>query len=367
MLKRLAMLALWGALLGGAAAHAQEQQAPTSPQATYTVKSGDTLYSIAQRFGVSVDTLQRLNDLPGTTIEVGQTLVVRPPGAPPPSDTSAADTSVADTTASEDRGPDPAARDTVVADTATTPSSRSGAPAREPSVPSIEAFGTVVPSANTLTGEPINRLAYGAYVIRPGDTFYSVAARFGTTGDSLFALNGQHTDPLPPGRVLRLPPRLALPSHTVQPSDSTLYVVAAAYGVSVRALQRANGLDETTVAPGTRLRIPGRSGPEPAPRDARPPADARGPVARYPATFEGRLTASGTRYEPDRLVVSHPNLPFGSVVLLMNPASGRSTFARVIDRGPVDDELLVDVSAAVAERLGLSQNSNQSVALRVVR
>jgi LysM repeat protein len=225
----------------------------------------------------------------------------------------------------------------------------------------------VVPSANTLIGEPINRLVYGAYVIRPGDTFYSVAARFGTTGDSLFALNGRHTDPLPPGRVLRLPSRLAVPSHTVQPSDSTLYVVAATYGVSVRALQRMNGLDSTTVAPGTRLRIPGRSGPEPASRDALPPADARGPVARYPATFEGRLTASGTRYEPDRLVVSHPDLPFGSVVLLMNPASGRSTFARVIDRGPVDDALLVDVSAAVAERLGLSQNSNQSVALRVVR
>jgi LysM repeat protein len=224
-----------------------------------------------------------------------------------------------------------------------------------------------VPASRTLTGEPINRLTHGAYIIRRGDTFYSVAARFGTTGDSLFALNGQWTDPLPPGRVLRLPPRFALPTHTVQPSDSTLYVIAAEYGVSVRALRQSNDLAADTVEVGRLLRLPGRQAPGPAPRGVLPPPDARGPVAVYPASFEGRLTASGTRYDPDALVVSHPTLPFGSVVLLTNPTSGQSAFARVIDRGPVDDALLVDVSAAVAARLGLAADSDQPVALRVVQ
>jgi rare lipoprotein A len=64
--------------------------------------------------------------------------------------------------------------------------------------------------------------------------------------------------------------------------------------------------------------------------------------------------------------VSHPSLPFGSVVLLTNPTSGQSTFARVIDRGPVEDALLVDVSEAVAARLGLAAQSDQLVALRIV-
>lgn len=333
---------------------AQEQAPPQ--QVTYVVKSGDTLYSIARRFGLSVEMLQRLNDLSGTNIQVGQTLVVRPPGAPAPADPTASDTT----------GTPPPPPDTTAADTTGAPSGPPRAAAR-PTVPSIESFGTVVPPERTLDGRPIDRMAQGAYVIRPGDTFYSVAARFGTTGDSLFALNGERTDPLPPGQVLRLPPRFAVPAYTVPPSDSTLYGVAAAFGVSVRALQRANDLDGTAVAPGTQLRIPGRAAPAPAPPGTLPPPDAEGPVARYPAPFAGRLTASGTRYDPDQLVVSHPDLPFGSVVLLTNPTTGRSTFARVIDRGPVDDALLVDVSAAVADRLGLSAGSNQSVALRVVR
>ncbi|NBB75204.1 MAG: LysM peptidoglycan-binding domain-containing protein [Bacteroidetes bacterium] len=346
ILRGLTILALCALLAAGPARGQEAAQPPT----TYVVKSGDTLYSIAQRFGVSVERLQRLNDLSGTTIEVGQTLVVRPPRPPAPTDTSTADAPRVDTTTT---------------DTAAT--SARPAPSPRAAQPSIEAFGTVVPATQTLIDEPINRLEHGAYVVRPGDTFYSVAARFGTTGDSLFTLNGRRTDPLPPGRVLRLPPRFALPAHTVQPSDSTLYVVAAAYGVSVRALQRVNDLDGTTVAPGTRLRIPGRTAPEPAPPGALSPPDARGPVARYPAPFEGRLTASGARYDPDQLVVSHPELPFGHVVLLTNAAAGRSTFARVVDRGPIDEGMLVDVSAAVAERLGLSAGSNQPVALRVVR
>lgn len=344
------------AFLAVGTAHGQEQP---PADATYVVKSGDTLYSIAQRFGVSVERLQQMNDLSDTNIEVGQTLVVRPPESPTPSDTTIAgsDTADADTTTAA------AASDSAIADT-----ERAQADVEEEAAASsIEAFGTEIPSDRTLTGDAINWLAYGAYVIRPGDTFYSVAARLGTTGDSLFALNGQHTDPLPPGRVLRLPPRFALPSHEVRPQDSTLYAVAAEYGVSARALQRANDLDSMAVRPGTRLRIPGRTAPEPAPRGTLPPAEAQGPVAVYPASFEGRLTASGTPYDPDQPVVSHPDLPFGSVVLLTNPATDRSTFARVIDRGPVEEALLVDVSAAVAEQLELAPESDQPLALRIVQ
>ena len=349
------------ALFAAAPVHAQEQPAPD----TYVVEAGDTLYSIARRFGISVATLQRLNDLQGTTIEVGQTLVVRPPGAPPPTDTTMqTPTATADTIRADTSGADASS-----VDTSGTGQSEPPSPAPTPPVepPSLDAFGTEVPASRTLTEEPINRLTHGAYIIRRGDTFYSVAARFGTTGDSLFALNGQWIEPLPAGRVVRLPPRFALPAHVVQPSDSTLYVIAAEYGVSVRALRQLNNLEADTLVAGRRLRIPGRPAPEPAPRGTLPPADAEGPVAVYPTPFEGRLTASGARYDPDALVVSHPTLPFGSVVLLTNPTSGQSTFARVIDRGPVDDALLVDVSAAVAARLGLAAESDQTVTLRTVR
>ncbi|NLM00598.1 MAG: M23 family metallopeptidase [Treponema sp.] len=43
---------------------------------TYIVKSGDTLYSIAKRFDISVDILKILNQMSGNIIQVGQKIIV---------------------------------------------------------------------------------------------------------------------------------------------------------------------------------------------------------------------------------------------------------------------------------------------------
>jgi rare lipoprotein A len=89
-------------------------------------------------------------------------------------------------------------------------------------------------------------------------------------------------------------------------------------------------------------------------------------VAVYPEAFAGRLTASGMPYDPNDLVVSHPSLPYGTVVLLSRPDADRHTFARVVDRGPLDEGVLLDVSAAVAEQLGIDADATPTVALRAV-
>ena len=44
----------------------------------YTVQKGDTLYSIAKRHNLSVEQLQRINNLKGTNIGIGQKLLVTP-------------------------------------------------------------------------------------------------------------------------------------------------------------------------------------------------------------------------------------------------------------------------------------------------
>jgi len=56
---------------------------PTSSGMTisYTVQKGDTLFSIARSFAVSVDTLRTLNKLTGDTIKIGQVLVIPATGA----------------------------------------------------------------------------------------------------------------------------------------------------------------------------------------------------------------------------------------------------------------------------------------------
>ena len=46
------------------------------PSTTYTVKSGDNLYSIARKYNTSVSEITRLNNLTGTSLSIGQQLLI---------------------------------------------------------------------------------------------------------------------------------------------------------------------------------------------------------------------------------------------------------------------------------------------------
>jgi LysM repeat protein len=65
---------------------------PGTPEvrpSTYTVQAGETLYSIARRFGVGVNDLITWNQLPETgTVQTGQTLRLTPGPEVPPAQTS---------------------------------------------------------------------------------------------------------------------------------------------------------------------------------------------------------------------------------------------------------------------------------------
>ncbi len=307
---------LFGLLLGLLAPALAWGQPQTD--STYTIQSGDTLYRISQTVGASVESIMRWNDLedPGA-LQVGQSLRVRPPS--PTTDTSGAPSSAA-------------------------PPPRDRAAASAP--PDTASSGS-----------------YATHTVEPGDTFVGLALRLGTTADTLFALNDQETDTLTAGRSLRVPPRFGPPTHVVDSSE-TLYSIAGRYGVSVRALRSLNDLDTTSLSVGQRLRLPER--PDRWPRGTYAAPDTTGAVAVYPDAFAGRLMAGGTAYDPDDYAVSHPSLPFGSVVLLSRPDTTVHTFARVLDRGLGGDEVVLDLSAAVAQRLGISPNASPPVALRVV-
>lgn len=328
------------------------QEAP--PDSIYTVQSGDTLYSIAQRFGVSVDALQRWNDLESTGLQVGQALRVRPPRTEDQDPTTTADTAAVDTSATADTS--------TAADTSTTDTTAGDTTTIDPAATDTASAADTTVSPSAPTGPPP---LYGRHTAKAGDSFVTLALRLGTTADTLYALNDSTAASLSPRQTLRLPKRFAPPSHTVQ-SEETLYSIAGQYGVSARALRAANALDTTTVQEGQRLRLPGRKAPDvPPPGDWAAP-DSTGAVAVYPEAFSGRLTASGRPYDPDAFVVSHPSLPYGSLVLLSRPDGDRHTFARVVDRGPLDEGVLLDVSAAVAEQLGIDPDASPTVALRVV-
>lgn len=48
----------------------------SKPPITHTVKRGDTLYGLSRKYGTTVGSIQRANNLRGTTIGIGQRLII---------------------------------------------------------------------------------------------------------------------------------------------------------------------------------------------------------------------------------------------------------------------------------------------------
>jgi murein DD-endopeptidase MepM/ murein hydrolase activator NlpD len=168
----------------------------------WTVRSGDTLYDIARTTGTTVEQLIAWNDLTGPLLRPGQELLL-------------------------------------------------GAPAG--SAPADEA------EATPLTVE-----------VRPGDTLWRIAREHDVSPDAIASANGIAVDAtLHPGDALVVPGRFvasgrpadqggyAAPTITVDPGD-TLWEIARRYDTTVAALMAVNGLDGATLRAGQELRIVGR-------------------------------------------------------------------------------------------------------------
>src|SRR5688500_2730559 len=77
-----------------------------------------------------------------------------------------------------------------------------------------------------------------------------------------------------------------------------------------------------------------------------------GGASFYGASFEGRRTASGERFDPDELTAAHPTLPFGTRVRVTNLGNDKTVVVRINDRGPYRRGRIIDVSYRAARKLG---------------
>jgi rare lipoprotein A len=87
-----------------------------------------------------------------------------------------------------------------------------------------------------------------------------------------------------------------------------------------------------------------------------PPARAwleEGLASYYGPGLAGRPTASGEKFNPQKLTAAHKKLPFGTCLRVVNVENGRSVEVRVNDRGPFVKGRVVDVSTAAAKQLGM--------------
>jgi rare lipoprotein A len=78
----------------------------------------------------------------------------------------------------------------------------------------------------------------------------------------------------------------------------------------------------------------------------------RGLASWYGSEQQGRLTASGERFDPSQFTAAHRHLPFGTIVRVTNRSNGLSVEVRINDRGPFGDgDRIIDVSSAAADVL----------------
>lgn len=146
---------------------------------TYVVKNGDTLWSIAQRFGVSVETLRRANGIYSDMLRIGQIIKI-----------------------------------------------------------------------------PRESIAYKdeyiMYAVQPGDTLWAIARRFQTTVDSIMVANNLTSNMLMIGQQLKIPTRNHI--YIVRYGDS-LWEIAQRFQTTVENLKRMNNLTSDTIYIGQTLKV----------------------------------------------------------------------------------------------------------------
>lgn len=157
---------------------------------TYTVKKGDTLYSIAKRVGVDVNELIKFNNLTSNTLSIGQVLNI------------------------------PGDKD-----------------------------------------ENMN-MEYLTYVVKPGDSLYAIANKYGVKVDDIINFNNLSSTLLSVGQNLLIPGVSSGDMinnegqyYKVQAGDN-LYNIARKFNVSVNDIMLANSLNSTLLVIGQELYIP---------------------------------------------------------------------------------------------------------------
>ena len=95
------------------------------------------------------------------------------------------------------------------------------------------------------------------YVVKPGDSLYSIAKRFGINVDSLKSANNKNNNLLSIGEILIIPDNQTGSSsriHIVEPGD-TLYNIARTYNTTVDEIKRLNNLNSNTLTIGRILYV----------------------------------------------------------------------------------------------------------------
>ena len=194
----------------------------------YVVKSGDSLYKIAQNYDTTVSEIMQLNNLTSTALSIGQVLEIP-----------------------------------VVTPTGNTYTVKSGdslykiAQANNTTVNELVSLNNL--SSTSLSIGQVLKLPSittsndNTYTVKRGDNLYEIAQANHTTVSELMSLNNLSSTLLSIGQVLKLPSNSSS-TYTVKSGDS-LYKIAQANNTTVNELMRLNNLGTTVLSIGQVLKL----------------------------------------------------------------------------------------------------------------
>ena len=222
----------------------------------YTVKKGDTLYSIAVKYNTSVNEIKKLNYLSNDNLTVGQ--VIRIPEMYTPDEEMFLPNYInytvkkGDTLYSIARDNNVSV-DVLIKDNALVDDKLS--------IGQVLKIRTLIGSGTSFEecfGEdyvvPIDMQNYTTYVVKKGDNLYSIAIKYNTTVNNLISLNNLKNSNLSIGQVLKVPVSSNNSVYIVKAGDN-LYSIARRFNTSVDAIKKKNNLSSNLLSVGQMLKI----------------------------------------------------------------------------------------------------------------
>ena len=204
----------------------------------YIVKSGDSLYSIAKKYNTTINELKQLNNLKSNNLSINQVLKI-------PSNNEEFNKYITYTVQKGD------------------------------SLYSIsKKYNTTVDKIKNINNLTNNALSIGQflkipssskeenttvtnYIVKSGDSLYSIAKKYNTSIDKIKQLNNLNTNLLSIGQTLKIPNSNNTTDLTYKVvSGDSLYSIAKKYNTTVDKIKTNNNLNSNLLSIGQILKIP---------------------------------------------------------------------------------------------------------------
>lgn len=205
----------------------------------YTVKKGDSLWSIANKYGITVKELKEINNLTSNTLKVGQTLKL---------------------TKNDEMIPE----DYLIYKVKKGDSLWDIAKEYNTTVVTLKKINNLSNDKLTINQQlfipksdnsSVKNTGEINYVVQKGDNLWTIANKYDITINDIKNLNNLKTNTLQIGQVLKIPGSTNYNTYTAKKGDS-LWKIADKYGTTVNKLMTINNLDSTTLQIGQSLLIP---------------------------------------------------------------------------------------------------------------